>query len=185
MIVGRPLSEHTVDRHGLVLLGGFSTDGDNSAPRVDIFMPMPMESAPQFRIGLSLSYDSDSASIPDLSVQLYGAGIELLGAYDWRLPIATYSGDFVINVEGGPSVGRIWMKVDMFDMPGEWDSVTGVGLGVASSVQYRAHNGFIASVQPIGIGIPIWHSDPGANNPFTINSDVSWQGALMVGYQWR
>jgi hypothetical protein len=183
-VVGRPLTEHTVDRHGLVLLGGISRSGDSSALRVDLVVPVPLASAPQLRLGLTAQYDHSSAEIPDLSISAYGVGGGLYVAYDWRLPIATEAGDFVVSIDGGPDVGRLWLKVEDPSMPGSYDTITAVGLHVAGSLQYRAHGGLVIAVQPLGVAIPIAHTEIDAS-PFMVTSDVSWVGALLVGYQFE
>lgn len=183
-VVGRPLTEHTVDRHGLVLLGGLSRSGDSSALRIDLVVPVPLASAPQLRIGFTAAYDHSSAQIPDLSISAYALGGGLYAAYDWRLPIATEAGDFVVSIDGGPDVGRLWLKVEDPSMPGSYDTISAIGLHVAGSLQYRAHGGLVLAVQPLGVAIPIAHTEIDAS-PFMVTSDVSWVGALLAGYQFE
>lgn len=184
-MVGRPLSEHTVDRHGLVLLAGFVTDGNNGAPRIDLILPMPLASAPQFRVGLSAQYDHASAEIPDLAISAYAVAVGAKALYDWRLPIATYAGDFVVSVEGGPFLARVWLKIDEPYMPGDYEGMTGLGLNLAASVQYRAHSGLIVSVQPLGLNVPIANTEPSNTGDVTFTADTEWEGALLCGYQFR
>jgi len=184
-MIERPLSEHTVDRDGLVLLGGVVTDGDNGALRVDVIKPMPLDSAPDFRVGISAEYDHSSVEIPDLAISGYAFALSLKALYDWRLPIATNAGDFVVSIEGGPFLAQVWLKIDQPYMPGEYERMTGVGLSMAAAIQYRGHNGLVVSLQPLGLNVPIANTEPGNTGAVTFTSDTEWEGALLCGYQFR
>jgi hypothetical protein len=135
-------------------------------------------------VGLSGGYDHAQASIPDLSLEGYAFSLGLLVLYDWRLPIATAAGDFVVSIEGGPTMGRLYFTIDEMGMSSS-TTITGVSLNAAAALQYRAHGGFVASVQPLGLGIPVWHSEIDPMSAVSFSSDIGWQGALMCGYQFR
>jgi len=178
------LSTHTVDRSGLVLLGGIANNGDSSSFRLDAILPVPLDGAPRFRVGIVLMFAHASASLPSegIAVDTYGLSAGANVHYDWRLPVATSLGDLVVSVEGGPFVGNGWAKVDEPFMPGTYDRFTVLALRGATALQLRMHGGFVASLQPIGLVIPLTHPSS-SGSMLTVTTKATWEGALLCGYQ--
>ncbi len=184
-VVARSSYEHTVDRHGLVVLAGIVANDASTIPRVDVILPVPLADAPQLRFGLSLGYDHISASAPDgTAADSYSGAIYPTAYYDWRLPIVTSAGDFVGSVEGGFGLAIARLKIDEPFMPGTYKTLTAVAFRAAGSIQFRAHNGFVVSVQPLGIEVPV--TTPDSPDPkFMVKASTQWEGALLCGYQFQ
>lgn len=168
-----------------MLLGGITVEDSDTAWRVDAILPVPLEQAPRLRFGLILGYDHNSASIPGLlDAELYGATIAPAAYYDWRLPIVSSAGDFVVSIEGGPSISRIWLKLDEPGMPASNDTLTAIGLHIATAFQFRARGGFVGSAQLFGLNIPLNH--PTASDPrWMVSTSAKYELAFMAGYQFR
>lgn len=120
--------------------------------------------------------------MPGYSLTAYAMSIAAVVQYDWRLGIQSTAGDFLIALDGGPAYGRAWIKIEQNSMPGEWQSLTAISARVAASFQFHAHNGFVLSVQPLGLLIPIWNSEL---EDLPTDSDLTWEGALLAGYRFR
>ncbi len=133
-----------------------------------------------------MGYDHESASAPDgPAVDAYSFSIGPNAYYDWRLPISTTAGDFVVSIEGGVIGGRAWIKIDQPFMPGSWERITAFGLRFASALQFRAHGGLVVSFQPLGVDIPLNHPTLMGNTMLTVTSGTAWEGALLCGYQFE
>jgi hypothetical protein len=176
-------TERTVDRHGMMLLGGISSGSDSDAvPRVGIAIPIPVADAPALRIGAFVEYSSASASLAGVAdLEIYALAVAPTVFYDWKVPIESNLGDFVVDIDGGLVVGAVWMKTpDEPYNPGMYNRVTGTGLRAAGAFQFRAHSGLVVSVEPLGVDIPLNH--PSAPPPYTVTTKTSIEFALLAGY---
>jgi hypothetical protein len=175
----------SVDRHGLMLLGGFQLiDGDRST-YVVLYIPMALPKAPRLKLGVTgqLQYHRDIVPGDDFVYWAYY--LQVTPQYDWRLPIASSKGDFAIATEAGFGVGQLWARwPEAPFMPPGWEHVTGVTIHADAAFQFHAHNGLVASLQPLGFNKPVYVSDP--PSPFwTTSTDVVFEMAIAAGYRWR
>jgi len=176
------LTQNTVDRHGLVVLAGFIASDGSTFPRLDVILPVPLAAAPRLRIGVNIDYAHASAALPDgTDIDAYGLVVVPSAYYDWRLPIATTAGDFVVSTEGGVGIERLWLKVDQAFMPGSYKTYDVGVLRMAAAAQFRAHNGLVVSVQPLGFDVPL--TSVSSANGTGLSTKTAWEGALLCGYQ--
>ena len=176
------VQRRTADRDGLVFMGGVAFSADSSWWRVDALMPLHVQQAPQLRAGVQLVYDHESAAIPELAIEAYLFGIYPTATYDWRLPITSSAGDFVVTAEGGLGLSIARIKIDQPFMPGNFETVQLVSLRVATAFQFRARAGYVISVQPLGVEVPLGDDAPPQYN---LTTDTIYELAVMAGYQLR
>jgi hypothetical protein len=184
--VTTPPNDWTVDRHGIMLLGGFDfVSGDRTEFAV-IYFPIPLADAPRLKLGLTGSLQYQQQVVfggEDIVVWAFYA--QPMAQYDWKLPIVSSSGDFAIAAEGGPGFGQIWAKLPSGAyMPPGWEHVSFYTFGGDVAFQFHAHNGFVVSVQPFGFQVPLNH--PSAPDPrWSVTADAAYVIALGAGYRWR
>jgi hypothetical protein len=173
----------TVDRRGPLVLGGIELAHSEAFWRLDAFKPLPLQSAPHFHVGVIASYAHQRAEIPELAIEAYGFDIYPSVFYDWKLPIPTTSGDFVITAEGGLGVAFARIKLDQPFMPGKFETVWATALHLASAAQFRARAGYVLSLQYVGLAIPVGelHAPP----QYNLQSDAAYVLAFLAGYQFR
>jgi hypothetical protein len=177
----------TVDRHGIMLLGGFRfTDGDRSQFLV-VYFPLSLAAAPRLKLGLTgqLQYQRSILPGDDLIAWVYY--VQPMAQYDWRLPIKTSKGDFAIAAQGGLGVGQIriqWPAEVTPSMMTYSEHMTVVTIHMDAAFQFHAHNGLVVSLQPIGLTKLI--NDPDPPSPmWTVNTETVYQFAIAGGFRWR
>lgn len=182
----QPADGWTVDRDGLMLLGGFDFVSGERTQFAVLYVPIPLEDAPRLKLGLtgSLQYQQQVVLGGD-DLILWAYYVQPMAQYDWRLPIVSKSGDFAIAAEGGPGFGQIWAKLPSGAfMPPGWEHITGYTFAADASFQFQAHNGLVVSLQPIGVTVPLNH--PSApDSRWTVSSQTAYVFALGAGYRWR
>lgn len=171
----------TVDRHGVTLLGGIGFGSDQRWPRVDVLMPMPLAQAPQLRVGVVLTFHHFKLDLPGIGAETYGLGLYPTATYDWRLPITSSAGDFVMGLDGSLGVGLGRFKIDVPFMPGTFESAWVAILRIAGRAEFRAHTGLVVSFQFLGIGVPL--TEPDQPMQGTLTTDIAYELALLAGYQ--
>jgi hypothetical protein len=181
-----PSDDWTVDRHGLMLLGGFDFVSGERTQFAVLYIPMPLPGAPRFKLGLtgSLQYQQQIVLGGD-DLILWAYYLQPMAQYDWRLPIVSSSGDFAIAAEGGLGFGQIWASLPSGAfMPPGWEHVTFYTLSADAAFQFHAHNGFVVSVQPVGFTMPL--NRPSAPDPrWTVTADAAYIISIGAGYRWR
>lgn len=167
------------------LLGGFTIADGGSAERLDLYVPLRLHSAPRLAVGVVLGFDYTHEAVPELiEATAYGFSVFPSVSYDWRLPVTSGSGDFVALAEGGIGVGFVRLKIDEPFMPGRYQTLRAWAMRLAGAFQWRARNGLVVSIQPLGLSIPL--STPEAPRPdWKVNSDLAYEFALLAGYQFR
>lgn len=177
-----PATTRIVDRSGPAFLAGFELVSDSKVGRLDVMVPIPLAGAPHLRAGLELGFFHNAANLPDLSVEAYAFEIIPTATYDWKLPIRSKAGDFVLTAEGGLGVDITRIKFDEPFMPGTYENLTGYVLQVASAFQFRGTSGLLVSVQYFGLQVPLNTPQP-TKSMQRLTSENAYAFALMVGYQ--
>ncbi len=185
-VVSTPSDEWTVDRHGVMLLGGFDFVSGARSQFAVVYVPIPLPGAPRFKLGLtgSLQYQQQVVIGGD-DLILWAYYLQPMPQYDWRLPIESKFGDFAIAAEAGPGFGQVWVKLPSGAyMPPGWEHVSFYTFSADAAVQFHAHNGLVVSLQPVGFSVPLNH--PSAPDPrWTVSADVAYIISLGAGYRWR
>lgn len=175
--------KRTVDRQGIELLAGVIVVNSTAAWRLDGFVPIPAPKAPRLRVGLSTIFQHDSAAIPELAIEAYSFGVLPSVAYDWRLPMRSSAGDFVVSAQGGLGVFVARVKIDEPFMPGNYESIRTVAMRMAAAGQFRAKAGWIASLQLLGFIVPLGDADAPAR--YDVHTGPELELAFMGGYQFQ
>jgi hypothetical protein len=171
----------TVDRHGVVVLGGIGMGSDLRWPRVDVLVPVPLEKAPQLRVGMVMTFHHFELYLPEAGAETYGLGMYPTATYDWRLPVKSSAGDFVMGVDGSLGVGYGRFKIDLPFMPGYWESAWVATLRIAGRAEFRARAGWVFSLQYLGINVPL--TEPDQPMQGTLTTDIAYELAILAGYQ--
>lgn len=179
----RSAPEPAEPRGGLALLGGVIS-ADDRAWRVDAFTPIPNTALPRLRLGLEVIYSHAKLETPILGVDAYGFLFTPTASYDWRLPISSRLGEFVIQAEGGIGAGLGRIKIDEPYMPGRFDNVFVSTMRIAAAGQFRGYRGLLVSLQPFGLDVPLNH--PKSPRPsYHITTGIAYEVAFLAGYQFR
>lgn len=180
-----------VDRHGPTFLAGFAFDGDASAWRLDALLPLRLPRAPALRAGIVFVYGHNGARLPSLEIDAHGFGVFGAASYDWKLPLRSKSGDFVVQADGGIGVGVARVKIDQAFMPGTFENYHAYAMRLGVAFQYRARAGWVISFQPFALIIPLTDVNDSIDNvrldgvpiDVDIKSQAGYELALLAGYQ--
>ncbi len=105
--------------------------------------------------------------------------------YELRLPINVGHGELLVIAAGGIRRTDLWMKFpDQEFWPSTWESTTAYALRFTAGIEYRAHAGWIVSLQPLGIGVSTTPSPPDPRW-MTTTPKYAHPIALLAGYQFR
>jgi hypothetical protein len=178
---------YTVDRQGVILLGGFSYVDSDRSQYLEALVPLPLPFARRFKLalrgGFAIEYHYDFIS--QESAKLLGYLLLPALQNDWRLPIESERGDFVVAAEAGVGFGQFWAKLPAAPyMPPNWESVSIAVARVATSMQFFAHSGLVVMVQPVGISVPL--NEPKPPSPrWTVSAETAFELAIAAGYRFR
>lgn len=181
-----PADDWTVDRHGIMLLGGFEFASGGHTEFGVLYVPIPLPVAPRLKLGItgSVNYQQTfNGDGNDLTLWAYYAQPRI--QYDWRLPIISPYGDFAFAAEAGPGFGQVWVKLPSGAfMPPGWEHVSFYSAGGDVALQFQGHSGLVVSVQPVGFSIPLSH--PSApDSRWAVSTDAVYIFSLGAGYRWR
>src|ERR1041385_6076674 len=176
----------TVDRHGPILLGGFSHVDGNTSEYGALYLPLSLAFAPRLKIRISGGIHYQRDLVPDASDFVAWSWYEQSNLqYDWRLPVYSRKGDFAVAAEGGEGVGQLWVRwPDGPFMPPQWEQMTGVRVSAAVALEFFAHNGFVVLVQPLGLNKAVYHS-PLPGPMWSYDDEVIVELTIAAGYRWR
>jgi hypothetical protein len=173
-----------VNRSGAFVLGGLAYGHEHAFGRLDIGAPIPTHRLPRLRIVAAV--ESRYGSHPNGAVDVEDSDVDVavMLQNDWRLPFDLRSGEIVFVVGAGLERAEHWERFpDEPYWPSRWDSMTAYSFDVVLAAQFRARSGFVVSVQPAQIELPL--GDPHAPDSrwMVAERERSIGVALLVGYQ--
>jgi hypothetical protein len=176
-----PRIRRVVTRGGVFLLGGLSVV-DAAYARVDLGVPTPTKRFPRLRTALVTELRGATDADDTARRVLVLAPIV---QYDWQLPFGIKRGELLLITAVGLRRHGQWVKKpDEPFWPSRWESTTAYALKLTAGLEYRAHSGFIASLQP-SLGLPLNTPDPPDARWMTVTPERDVGLSLVVGYQLR